>query len=144
MTALEKLRSDYPEFADKGVDYIVENLCTDTRGCLEAPEYCPLGGMFSWSEWEIRCRKCWNREIPEEEKEKDMIQDTTAQCHNCNHNTVCKFKDDLAEAGKAFDKIIGEVTIEDGSNLKVIDLDFIYPVELKCKYRSSVTETIYR
>lgn len=64
MTAREKLRLEHPEITD-GQCYSQDGAyCPSDFGYLKVPE----GSCFSTD-----CKECWDREIPEEKEEKNMI-----------------------------------------------------------------------
>lgn len=58
MTAIQKYMQDHPEATD--IDAIIRRECPQNYGYLPSPESCAAPG---WT-----CTKCWNREIPDEEK----------------------------------------------------------------------------
>lgn len=105
------------EFDDTQLDYLRKELCR----VFQIPEKILFGN--------------------EKEKEKDMGRNATTQCENCSHNQVCKYRPSLAKASIAANEAIDRLTAEDDPNTNGIDLSFIYPIEVKCKYRYSDVES---
>ena len=62
------------------------------------------------------------------------------QCTRCIHREVCSFKKDFLLAQEVVDNTVYKLDI-DGNGVYIGDIPFIYPVELKCKYYYSPTET---
>lgn len=64
MTCREKLAMEYPEYVDK--QYVGgARHCPHDYGYLKRPDYCPLDMGAN----EKVCKRCWDREIPDESKE---------------------------------------------------------------------------
>lgn len=59
-----------------------------------------------------------------------------AQCARCMHCEVCSLKNLFLAAQKEVDKTIVPLDSEDGKGrmIKIHDIPFIEPVELKCKH----------
>lgn len=55
MTCKEKLMADHPDLPITAILAIVGETCPDEFGYLNTPDWC---------EADIKCRKCWDREIP--------------------------------------------------------------------------------
>ena len=129
MTAREKLAMEYPEKLDD----------VEPGGCLGCPEdygYLPnadfcksgndqYGGLFE------RCKKCWDREIPEETKEEKEIV-----CARCIHQDICSVKGKFLDAQKAVDGLVVYDELPTGllGQVKLRDIGFIKPVELACTH----------
>lgn len=70
--------------------------------------------------------------VSNEEKEKDMTGTKETQCTNCIHREVCIHKMDFLAAQKAVDFL--EYEHAKGGTVRLCDIPFIYPIELKCKH----------
>ena len=137
MTAREKLTVEHPEKLDD----------VEPGGCLGCPKdygYLPdadfcksnddrYGDLFE------RCKKCWDREIPEEtkeEKEKNMFKCSCEEtmCTTCIHQDVCSLKGKFLDAQKAVDGLVVYDELPTGllGQVKLRDIGFIKPVELEC------------
>lgn len=137
MTAREKLTVEHPEKLDD----------LEPGGCMGCPEdygYLPdadfctnnydrYGDLFE------RCKKCWDREIPEEmkeEKEKNMFKRSCEEtmCTTCIHQDVCSLKGKFLDAQKAVDGLVVYDELPTGllGQVKLRDIGFIKPVELEC------------
>ena len=136
MTAREKLTVEHPEKLDD----------LEPGGCMGCPEdygYLPdadfctnnydrYGDLFE------RCKKCWDREIPEEmkeEKENRMSECCKAtMCTTCIHQDICSVKKKFLDAQKAVDGLIVYDELPTGplGQVKLRDIGFIKPVELVC------------
>lgn len=131
MTAREKLAIEYPEKLDD----------LEPGGCMGCPEdygYLPdadfcincYGDVFE------RCKKCWDREIPEETKEEkencmsECCKET--MCTTCIHQDICSVKEKFLDAQKAVDGLIAYDELPTGRQVKLRDISFIKPVELVC------------
>ena len=136
MTAREKLTVEHPEKLDD----------LEPGGCMGCPEdygYLPdadfctnnydrYGDLFE------RCKKCWDREIPEETKEEkencmsECCKET--MCTTCIHQDVCSLKGKFLDAQKAVDGLIVYDELPTGllGQVKLRDIGFIKPVELEC------------
>ena len=136
MTAREKLTVEHPEKLDD----------VEPGGCLGCPEdygYLPdadfctnnydrYGDLFE------RCKKCWDREIPEEMKEEkencmsECCKET--MCTTCIHQDICSVKEKFLDAQKAVDGLVVYDKLPDGKlgQVKLRDIGFIKPVELAC------------
>ena len=136
MTAREKLAIEYPEQLDD----------VEPGGCLGCPEdygYLPnadfcKSGDDRYGDLFERCKKCWNREIPEETKEEkencmsECCKET--MCTTCIHQDVCSLKGKFLDAQKAVDGLIVYDELPTGllGQVKLRDIGFIKPVELEC------------
>ena len=137
MTAREKLAIEHPEKLDD----------LEPGGCMGCPEdygyladadfctnnYDRYGDLFE------RCKKCWDREIPEEmkeEKEKNMFKRSCEEtmCTTCTHQDVCSLKGKFLDAQKAVDGLVVYDELPTGllGQVKLRDIGFIKPVELEC------------
>ena len=136
MTAREKLTVEHPEKLDD----------LEPGGCMGCPEdygYLPdadfctnnydrYGDLFE------RCKKCWDREIPEEMKEEkenrmsECCKET--MCTTCIHQGICSVKKKFLDAQKAVDGLIVYDELPTGplGQVKLRDIGFIKPVELVC------------
>ena len=136
MTAREKLAIEYPEQLDD----------VEPGGCIGCPndygylpdfEFCKnnddrYGDLFE------RCKKCWDREIPEETKEEkencmsECCKET--MCTTCVHQDICSVKEKFLDAQKAVDGLVIYDKLPDGKlgQVKLRDIGFIKPVELAC------------
>ena len=136
MTAREKLTVEHPEKLDD----------LEPGGCMGCPEdygYLPdadfctnnydrYGDLFE------RCKKCWDREIPEETKEEkencmsECCKET--MCTTCVHQDICSVKEKFLDAQKAVDGLVIYDKLPDGKlgQVKLRDIGFIKPVELVC------------
>lgn len=133
MTAREKLAMEHPEKLDD----------LEPGGCMGCPKdygYLPdddfctncYGDVFE------RCKKCWDREIPEEMKEEkenymsECCKET--MCTTCVHQDICSVKEKFLDAQKAVDGLVVYNKLPDGKTgqVKLRDIGFIKPVELAC------------
>ena len=136
MTAREKLAIEHPEKLDD----------LEPGGCMGCPEdygyladadfctnnYDRYGDLFE------RCKKCWDREIPEEMKEEkenrmsECCKET--MCTTCIHQDICSVKEKFLDAQKAVDGLVVYDKLPDGKlgQVKLRDIGFIKPVELAC------------
>ena len=136
MTAREKLAMEHPEKLDD----------VEPGGCLGCPEdygflpnadFCKSGDDRYGDLFE-RCKKCWDREIPEEmEEEKENCMSESCKetmCTTCIHQDVCSLKRKFLDAQKAVDGLIVYDELPTGllGQVKLRDIGFIKPVELKC------------
>ena len=136
MAAREKLVIEYPEQLD---DLEPGGCigCPDDYGYLPDFEFCTnnydrYGDLFE------RCKKCWDREIPEEMKEEkenymsECYKET--KCTTCIHQDVCSLKGKFLDAQKAVDGLVVYDKLPDGKlgQVKLSDIGFINPVELAC------------
>ena len=136
MTAREKLAMEYPEQLDD----------VEPGGCLGCPEdygylpnadFCKSGDDQYGNLFE-RCKKCWDREIPEEMKEvkenymSECCKET--MCTTCIHQDVCSLKGKFLDAQKAVDGLVVYDELPTGllGQVKLRDIGFIKPVELEC------------
>ena len=136
MTAREKLAIEYPEQLDD----------VEPGGCLGCPEdygYLPnadfcKSGDDRYGDLFERCKKCWDREIPEEMKEEkenymsECCKET--MCTTCIHQDVCSLKGKFLDAQKAVDGLVVYDELPTGllGQVKLRDIGFIKPVELEC------------
>ena len=136
MTAREKLAMEHPEKLDD----------VEPGGCLGCPEdygYL-LNADFCTSNYErygdlfVCCKKCLDREIPEETKEEkencmsECYKET--MCTTCIHQDICSVKEKFLDAQKAVDGLVVYDKLPDGKlgQVKLRDIGFIKPVELAC------------
>ena len=127
MTAREKLAIEHPEKLDD----------LEPGGCLGCPEdygYLPnadfcMSGYDQYGDRFERCKKCWDREIPEELKE-----EKETMCTRCIHQDICSVKGKFLDAQKAVDGLIVYDELPTGllGQVKLCDIGFIKPVELAC------------
>ena len=139
MTAREKLTVEHPEKLDD----------LEPGGCMGCPEdygYLPdadfctnnydrYGDLFELFE---RCKKCWDREIPEEMKEEkenrmsECCKET--MCTTCIHQDICSLKEKFLDAQKAVNGLVVYDKLPDGKlgQVTLRDIGFIKPVELVC------------
>ena len=136
MTAREKLAIEYPEqLSDLEPGGCIG--CPDDYGYLPDFEFCTnnynqYGDLFE------RCKKCWDREIPEEMKEEkenymsECCKET--MCTTCIHQDVCSLKGKFLDAQKAVDGLVVYDELPTGllGQVKLRDIGFIKPVELEC------------
>ena len=136
MTAREKLAIEYPEQLDD-VEPGGCIGCPNDYGYLPVFEFCTNnddrhGDLFE------RCKKCWDREIPEETKEEkencmsECCKET--MCTTCIHQDICSVKEKFLDAQKAVDGLVVYNKRPDGKlgEVKLRDIGFIKPVELAC------------
>lgn len=136
MTAREKLAIEYPEQLDD----------VEPGGCIGCPndygylpdfEFCKnnddrYGDLFE------RCKKCWDREIPEETKEEkgNVMSECCKEtmCTTCIHQDICSLKEKFLDAQKAVNGLVVYDKLPDGKlgQIKLRDIGFIKPVELAC------------
>ena len=132
MTAREKLAIEYPEQLDD----------VEPGGCIGCPndygylpdfEFCKNnddqhGDLFE------RCKKCWDREIPEEmkdEKENRMSEySMKIQCNNCIHEEVCCLKGSLLDTKNKLEHV--EIPA------------FLHPIKLECTQYSPKNRTFIK
>ena len=66
MTCKEKLIAEHPEWTKADISYFIHNKgCPSVCGYLDNPDIC----SSSYNE----CERCWDREIPEDKKEKEKM-----------------------------------------------------------------------
>lgn len=136
MTAREKLTIEYPEQLDDLEPGGCVG-CPDDYGYLPDFDFCTnnydrYGDLFE------RCKKCWDREIPEETKEEkenrmsECCKET--MCTTCIHQDICSVKEKFLDAQKAVDGLVVYDKLPDGKlgQVKLHDIGFIKPVELSC------------
>ena len=136
MTAREKLVIEHPEK--------LNNLepggcmgCPKDYGYLPDDDFC-TNGCNRYDDLFECCRKCWDREIPEEmkeEKEKNMSECCKETiCTTCIHQDICSLKGKFLDAQKAVDGLVVYDKLPDGKlgQVKLCDIGFIKPVELAC------------
>lgn len=137
MTAREKLAVEHPEKLD---DLEPGGClgCPENYGYLPDPDFCENDYDHYSTRFE-RCKKCWDREIPEEmkeEKEKSMFKRSCEEtmCTTCMHQDVCSLKGKFLDAQKAVDGLIVYDELPTGllGQVKLRDIGFIKPVELVC------------
>ena len=148
MTAREKLAIEYPEQLDD----------VEPGGCLGCPEdygYLPnadfcKSGDDRYGDLFERCKKCWDREIPEEMKEEkenymsECCKET--MCTTCIHQDICSVKEKFLDAQKAVDGLVVYDKLPDGKlgQVKLRDIGFIKPVELECVHYTPKITTFIR
>ena len=132
MTAREKLAIEHPEKLDD----------LEPGGCMGCPEdygylpdadFCTSNCDRYGDEFE-RCKKCWDREIPEEmkeEKENRMSEcSMKIQCNNCIHEEVCCLKSSL---------------LDTKNELKHIEIPaFLHPIKLECTHYNPKNRTFIK
>ena len=136
MTAREKLTVEHPEKLDD-VEPGRCLGCPEDYGYLPDADFCTnnydrYGDLFE------RCKKCWDREIPEEMKEEkencmsECCKET--MCTTCIHQDICSVKEKFLDAQKAVDGLVVYDKLPDGKlgQVKLRDIGFIKPVELAC------------
>ena len=136
MTAREKLTVEHPEKLDDLEPGGCMG-CPEDYGYLEDADFCTnnydrYGDLFE------RCKKCWDREIPEEMKEEkenymsECCKET--MCTTCIHQDVCSLKGKFLDAQKAVDGLVVYDELPTGllGQVKLRDIGFIKPVELEC------------
>ena len=136
MTAREKLAIEYPEQLDD-VEPCGCIACPKDYGHLPDFEFCKNNGDRHGDLFE-RCKKCWDREIPEETKEEkencmsECCKET--MCTTCIHQDICSVKEKFLDAQKAVDGLVVYNKRPDGKlgEVKLRDIGFIKPVELAC------------
>ena len=132
MTAREKLAIEYPEQLDD----------LEPGGCMGCPKdygYLPdddfcTNGYNRYGDLFECCRKCWDRDIPEE-KENYMTECCKeTMCATCIHQHICSLKGKFLDAQKAVDGLVVYDELPDGKlgQVKLRDIGFIKPVELAC------------
>ena len=139
MTAREKLAMEHPEKLD---DLELGGCmgCPEDYGYLPDADFCTnnydrYGDLFELFE---RCKKCWDREIPEEMKEEkenrmsECCKET--MCTTCIHQDICSLKEKFLDAQKAVNGLVVYDKLPDGKlgQVKLRDIGFIKPVELEC------------
>lgn len=65
----------------------------------------------------------------------EIVKET--QCTRCGHREVCSLKTEFLEAQKAIDEVYVSRPCEDGKKvgmIRVRDIKYIEPVELRCKH----------
>ena len=129
MTAREKLTVEHPEKLDD----------LEPGGCMGCPEdygYLPdadfcVNNCDRYGDEFERCKKCWDREIPEEmkeEKENRMSEcSMKIQCNNCIHEEVCCLKGTLLDTKNELEHI--EIPA------------FLQPIKLECTHYSPKNRT---
>lgn len=124
-TCRDRFKDTYPS-----LDPVRLGKCPSWYGWLDDPEWCING---AYEDIQHRCAKCWDREIPEFNiKENEMTGTKETQCTNCIHREVCIHKMDFLEAQKAVDFL--EYEHAKGGTVRLCDIPFIRPIELKCKH----------
>lgn len=127
MTAREKLAMEHPEKLDDLEPGGCMG-CPENYGYLPDPDFCE-NDYDDYSTRFERCKKCWDREIPEETKEeKETV------CARCIHQDICSVKEKFLDAQKAVNELIVYDKLPDGKTgqVKLCDIGFIKPVELAC------------
>ena len=137
MTAREKLTMEHPEKLDDLEPGGCVG-CPEDYGYLPDADFCTNNCDRYGDEFE-RCKKCWDREIPEEmeeEKEKNMFKRSCEEtmCTTCIHQDVCSLKGKFLDAQKAVDGLVVYDELPTGllGQVKLRDIGFIKPVELEC------------
>ena len=132
MTAREKLAMEHPEKLD---DLEPGGClgCPENYGYLPDPDFCENDYDHYSTRFEC-CKKCWDREIPEE-KEKNMSECCKETvCARCIHQDICSVKGKFLDAQKAVNELVIHNKLPDGKTgqVKLCDIGFIKPVELAC------------
>ena len=136
MTAREKLAIEFPEkFDDLEPGGCIG--CPEDYGYLEDADFC-TSNYDRYGDLFVCCKKCWDREIPEETKEEkencmsECCKET--MCTTCIHQDICSVKEKFLDAQKAVDGLIVYNKRPDGKlgEVKLRDIGFIKPVELEC------------
>lgn len=130
MTAREKLKLDHPEWTDEKIRERIRKDCPSNYGYLKDPN-CE----------NTDCRACWDREIPEKKEERRYNMNATAQCEKCVSKEVCKYRRDLADVSVTINEALIKTTADGSTDVRVMDLSFIHPIEVKCKYYYVHTES---
>ena len=128
MTAREKLAIEYPEQLDD----------LEPGGCIGCPEDYGYLPDFEFCDLFENCKKCWDREIPEEMKEEkenymsECCKET--MCTTCIHQDICSVKGKFLDTQKAVDGLVVYDELPTGllGQVKLRDIGFIKPVELEC------------
>lgn len=136
MTAREKLTMEHPEKLDD-VEPGGCLGCPEDYGYLPDPDFCMNGRDRHGDLFEC-CKKCWDREIPEETKEEkencmsECCKET--MCTTCIHQDICSLKEKFLDAQKAVNGLVVYDKLPDGKlgQIKLRDIGFIKPVELAC------------
>ena len=136
MTAREKLVMEHPEKLD---DLELGGCmgCPEDYGYLLDADFC-MSGVDRYGDLFERCKKCWDREIPEETK--DEMENRMSECcketmcTTCIHQDICSLKGKFLDAQKAVDGLIVYDELPTGllGQVKLRDIGFIKPVELEC------------
>ena len=139
MTAREKLTVEHPEKLD---DLELGGCmgCPEDYGYLPDADFCTnnydrygshSGAINDITDLFERCKKCWDREIPEEmkeEKEDNMSEcSMKIQCNNCIHEEVCCLKGTLLDTKNELEHI--EIPA------------FLHPIKLECTHYSPKNRT---
>ena len=136
MTAREKLAMEHPEkFDDLEPGGCIG--CPEDYGYLEDADFC-TSNYDRYGDLFVCCKKCWDREIPEEMKEEkencmsECCKET--MCTTCIHQDVCSLKGKFLDAQKAVDGLVVYDELPTGllGQVKLRDIGFIKPVELEC------------
>ena len=132
MTAREKLAIEYPEQLDD-VEPGGCLKCPEDYGYLPNPDFCKSGDDRYGDLFE-RCKKCWDREIPEEMKDKKENRMSEypmeIQCNNCIHEEVCCLKGSL---------------LDTKNELKHIEIPaFLHPIKLECTHYNPKNRTFIK
>ena len=146
MTAREKLTMEHPEKLDDLEPGGCMG-CPEDYGYLSDADFCTNNCDRYGDEFE-RCKKCWDREIPEEEPDEidremiEMVEKENSMseccretmCATCIHQDICSVKEKFLDAQKAVDGLVVYDKLPDGKlgQVKLRDIGFIKPVELAC------------
>lgn len=136
MTAREKLTVEHPEKLDDLEPGGCMG-CPEDYGYLSDADFC-MNNYDRYGDLFERCKKCWDREIPEEMKEEkencmsECCKET--MCTTCVHQDICSVKEKFLDAQKAVDGLVVYDKLPDGKlgQVKLRDIGFIKPVELVC------------
>lgn len=124
LTAVDKYLADNPGDYKVRVGKSLPFKCPSMYGYLEDPTWCNTDGTM--------CFQCWYRDIPEEEKEKDMTANKVDfKCCNCAHFTVCSLKEEFMNAQAAVDQVLVPRD-HDENCIHLHDIKWIKPVKLDC------------
>ena len=61
--------------------------CPSGYGYLDNPDFC-------WNDGNLTCDRCWDREIPEKDRQFSESKYKTI-CDRCYSSGICKYSDDL-------------------------------------------------
>ena len=129
MTAREKLAIEYPEkFDDLEPGGCIG--CPEDYGYLEDADFC-TSNYDRYGDLFVCCKKCWDREIPEEMKEEkgNVMSECSMkiQCNDCIHEEVCCLKGTLLDTKNELEHI--EIPA------------FLNPIKLECTHYSPKNRT---
>ena len=130
MTCKEKMKTLYPRMDYGDLNRLFKEYCPEQFFGLEEPVYCVGEGDG--------CDTCWEREIPEETKEKPMIESIEHNCNDCVHQDVCKHMNEFLAAKQTL--VDACAYVGNKTSIKLLDIPCVKTVSLQCKfYRKEVT-----